>query len=76
MSLTQLLLSVIGNREALRLYREMEECRVQAEAVGLGKEFAFAWAYEAERHRELPGAMPSSKAILNLVLKIGEIKEL
>lgn len=76
MSLAHLILSVIGNPVALDLYRELEECRVQAEAAGLGEEFAFAWAYEAERHRELPGAMPSSKAILNLVLKVGPIREL
>lgn len=69
----KLLVAFVSDPLCVELWRELEECRVQAMAAGVETEFETCWQYELARHKELPGAAPRPKQVLQMVLKIAPV---
>lgn len=69
-SLAKLIARFVEDPKALSLFRELEEVRVQAKAVGLLAEFDLVWDYEQARFLELPCRAPEPKTILQFVIAV------
>lgn len=69
----KLLVAFVSDPLCMELWRELDSCQTQAKAAGVEREFITCWEYELARHRELPGAAPRPKQVLQLVLKIAPV---